>query len=186
VSADLNRFSDGELLQAAAEGDEAAFAEFCVRSLPTFLGLLRSRCRHLGLPPDLAHDAGQETILKAINAFRKNPAVTPSLRWLITIGTNVLRDWARSKQRMPTASEETLGEVPSTEEEATPFMDDVLAALERLAVQDREILELVLIQDMTPEEAAQQLGIGKWAGYKRYERALVRLKGLLPSPANPE
>ncbi|HKB35252.1 MAG TPA: RNA polymerase sigma factor [Gemmataceae bacterium] len=185
VSADLNHLSDGELLRAATEGDEQAFAEFCVRALPTFLGLLRSRCRHFGLPPDLAHDAGQETILRAINAYRKDPSVTPSLRWLITIGTNVLRDWARSRQRMPNVPDEVIGELSSTEETTPQLYDDVLAALERLPVKDREILELVLIQELTPEEAADQLGIGKWAGYKRYERALVRLKSLLPPPEMP-
>ncbi len=200
---DPQNLSDGELLQAATEGDEQAFAEFCVRSLPTFLGLLRARCRHLGLPMDLAHDAGQEAILRALKWFQKNrpqPGEVPpdqppseeqerrqpSLSWLITIAMNVLHDWARSRQRMPNAADESLANLTAAETVPPDAYDDVIDALGRLPVRDREILELVLIQELTPEEAAKQLGIGKWAGYKRYERALVRLRELLSSAKKAE
>jgi DNA-directed RNA polymerase specialized sigma24 family protein len=205
---DPENLSDGELLRAATEGDEQAFAEFCVRSLPTFMGLLRARCRHLGLPQDLANDAGQEAILKALRWFHKNrtPPTTPaegappaeppappeserrppSLSWFITIAMNVLHDWARSKQRMPNAPEERLANLTAEDMAPPAVYDDVLDALGRLPVRDREVLELVLIQELTPEEAAKELGIGKWAGYKRYERALVRLRELLASTDKPE
>jgi RNA polymerase sigma factor (sigma-70 family) len=194
---DLQKLSDGELLQAATEGDDEAFAEFCVRSLPTFVGLLRARCRYLGLPPDLANDAGQEAILRALKWFQKNrpqpgePSSSPpdpdaekrqpSLSWLITIAMNVLHDWARSRQRMPIAPEEKLANLAAEETAPPDQYAAVIDALGRLPVRDREILELVLIQELSPEEAAVQLGIGKWAGYKRYERALVRLRELLAS-----
>jgi RNA polymerase sigma factor (sigma-70 family) len=154
---------------------------------------------------DLAQDAGQEAIVRALSWFQRNrtqrPEASadhhtseespseaenerrqPSLSWLITIAMNVLHDWARSRQRMPNAADESLANLTAEEAEQPPEeYDQVIDALGRLPVRDREILEMILIQEMTPEDAAFKLGIGKWAGYKRYERALVRLREMLGS-----
>ncbi len=44
---------------------------------------------------------------------------------------------------------------------------------------EREILELVLLQNITPVEAGAQLGLEKWGAYKAYERALRHLHPLI-------
>ena len=55
----------------------------------------------------------------------------------------------------------------------------ILRLLERLATQDREILELILVHGMPFPEAAAKLRIGLSTAYKRYHRALERWQALL-------
>ena len=69
-TADEHRKSDGQLLKAATEGDELAFWEFCVQSLPTILRVLRAQCHRLGLPTDLVQDGAHETMVRAVSWLR--------------------------------------------------------------------------------------------------------------------
>ncbi len=175
--------TDGELLRAAAAGDETAFGEFCVRALPTLLRVLRARCRRFALPADLADDVAQETLLRALRELRTTPSRTLSLGWLLTVGRNRLQDEAdaRRRQASPT-DDDVLKQVPA-QPQPVEALCDVFDGLERLAIADREILELILFNEWTFDEAAAELGIGRWAAYKRYERALRRLRELVGGEA---
>jgi DNA-directed RNA polymerase specialized sigma24 family protein len=54
-----------------------------------------------------------------------------------------------------------------------------MEAFEMLSTKDREILRLMLIEGFTTAEAADRLGLGLWSVYKRYERALQRIRKLV-------
>ena len=169
--------TDGELLYAALRGDETAFTSFCVRSLPTLTRVLRAACRASGFPEDWAEDAAQESLMRAILQMRAEPPRQVSLGWLIRVGRNVLLDWARRQRRAPLLSpDDTLAasnEGPPNETEA------LWVGMERLATADREIIEAVLINETSPETIAEKLKISRWAIYKRYERALIRLRKVM-------
>lgn len=174
----LNLRSDGELLQAATEGDEQAFWEFCVRSLPTLLRVVHARSKLRGFPTDLVSDAVHEAMIRAIAWQRTHQGTRLSLNWLIRTAMNVLIDWLRQRRHKVSLSDEMLEErqgmiTPSEE------VDEVLAGLERLPTTDREILELVLIKGISFPEIGDRLRISTWGAYKRYERALSRLRNLL-------
>ncbi len=180
---DYSQRSDGELLRAAAEGDEQAYWEFCVRSLPTLLRFVRARCQKHGLPLDLAADAVHEAMVRAIGWIKKHPGARLTFSWLVQTATNVIVDWLRERRHEVTggrveiaAASETLGR--------TDDALDLRANLERLPPPDKEILEKIYFRGLSPEEVSADLGLGKWAVYKRLERALDRLRSLMGPPSS--
>lgn len=174
----LNTKSDGELLQAATEGDEQAFWAFCVRSLPTLLRVTQARCKQQGFPTDLASDAVHEAMLRAIAWQRQHKGAKLSLSWLVRTTMNVLIDWLRQKRGKVPLNDDLLADIPERTE-PTDRLEDVLAGLERLSNRDREVLELILIKECSFPEVRDRLRISTSGVYKRYERALSRLRHLL-------
>lgn len=168
--------SDGELLNAAAEGDAPAFWMFCVRALPTLVRYLRARCKSLDLDDDLAEDAVHEAIVRTLEWMKKNPGKKISRGWLVRVAGNVLNDWARARWRRESQLRDVDQVADPFEDTGSPTDMGMLEAFEQLAGADREVLELVLLNDLTPQEAAAKLGISVWATYKRYERALERFR----------
>ncbi len=179
--ADEPQKSDGELLKAATEGNESAFWQFCVRSLPTLLRVVRLRCRYAGVSLDLAQDAAQEAIVRAVKWLREHPGTQLSLGWLIKTATNLVFDWGREKIRQGQYVDKTRHNAAYDESHPAQDASDVLAAFESLSADDREILELVLLDGYTPKKASEILGINLWTTYKRYERALSRLRARVAS-----
>jgi RNA polymerase sigma-70 factor (ECF subfamily) len=172
---------DSDLLRGAIEGDESAFAAFCVRSLPTLLRYLTHTCRRLDLSASLAEDAAQEAFLRATHLRRTDPGAfrSLSLGWLIRVGQNLIIDWAR-RGRKSHATPDVDAVAADPPEEG--FDDELFRALERLSSDDRLILELVVIEERPFPEVASRLGISLDAAYKRHQRALSRLRDLLPPP----
>lgn len=168
---------DGELLRGAIAGDDAAFAAFCTRSLPTLMRVLVHECRTLGLSESQAEDAAQEAFLKAMAWSRAHPAAALSLGWLVRVGQNALRDWARRGRR--SIASDDLDRVAGPAEPEPGPDDELWHALERLASDDRTALELVYVEGLTFPEAAERLGISVDAAYKRHQRALTRLRDLM-------
>ena len=171
------RLPDWRLLEEAVRGNEDAFSEFCVQVLPRLFGAQKARCQRFGIPLDLADDFVQETLLRAVKWVNSHEARDLSVNFLSKISKNVVVDWLRQRREVSNA-EARLARTPGGQH----FGEDMLAvreAFENLADRDREILQLVLIEDYTPAEAARRLGIGSWSAYKRYERALRRLRDSL-------
>lgn len=172
-----NEPSDVELLIEALDGSTEAFTAFCVRVLPQLLSVQKTRCRRFGIPPDLAEDFAQETLARAIKWVNKNPNSHITNNFLSTISKRVVFDWLR--QRRPVSNTDVIltgaAGIPQYEEEMLLVRD----AFEHLPRKDQDVLRLVLIQGYTPGEVGPLLGIQSWSAYKRYERALKRLKQIL-------
>jgi RNA polymerase sigma factor (sigma-70 family) len=89
----------------------------------------------------------------------------------------VTRDWAERAGRAP-SDREDLAEVAGRAEGVADAID-IRNAMEKLDENSRRMIELVLGEGYSPPEAARELGIGRWSAYKRYERALRKLRDLL-------
>lgn len=155
---------------------------------PEILETLRSGLRLMALhrlrDPDLAEDAAQETLARALAALRegkggdiKNPGA-----FVHGIARHVIADVMRSRQRDagPAAIEHTadpaslrdaLSRAVSAEER-----DRVRTALSRLTSGDRSILHLSFYEGLTPGEVADRLGLSSLLVRKRKSRALERLR----------
>ncbi len=92
---------DAVLVEAARAGNKAAFAELVRRHG----GLLSALCRRALGDADLAENASQEAILRAmlgLDRLRRPERFGP---WLAGIGLNVCRRWLRQRSpRCPRAS----------------------------------------------------------------------------------
>jgi RNA polymerase sigma-70 factor (ECF subfamily) len=176
--------SDSDLLKAAIEGDEQAFWEFCVRSLPALLNEQRAQCRSVGISPAMAEDFVNESLVKAVQWLRKHKPRKISKAWLMVISRNTMIDWIRRNRFSKRSTSQTIDQLEDTARNETEI-PVVLECFDDLSDRDKEVLELILFQDRSPPEAAQILGIEVWAAYKRYERALKRLRDLLKNAEQP-
>jgi RNA polymerase sigma-70 factor (ECF subfamily) len=163
----------------ALHGDPDAWEKLYARLRPRLYGLCLQR---LSNNHD-AEDAVAETMLRAVDAassFRWRGGGFDA--WVFRICTNVISDMARTRTRratvLPSGSEIDPGEV----EDKTVLDEEhaaVRKAFERLDPEERELLELRLIAQLSSDEAAHVLGRRPGAVRTAQSRALARLRVLL-------
>jgi RNA polymerase sigma factor (sigma-70 family) len=168
--------SEADLLDAAAKGDLDAFWKFCVRVMPTLLSAQKAQCRQYGLPADLAQDFVDEALVHTVQWIRSNEGRTISASFLKVVSRNKMIDWMRRHRRVNRLKAPLPVEEVQSPEPKKSIESDIMKYYSELSDQDQEILALILFQNKSPQEAAAILGIEGWAAYKRYERALKRLK----------
>ena len=172
---------ENKLLHSAVSGDDRAFENICVNILPKLLEQQRYRCRRFDIPIDQAADIVQEAFRRAIPQFRSHNIKQFPDHYINKVMLNVTRDWAR--QRRANRVQELTTELPAKVQDAVTILA-IREAFEQLGGTDREILQLVLIEGHSPPEASEKLGIAKWSAYKRFERALHRLRDKLSDMEN--
>jgi len=172
--------TDEELLKRTAAGEREAFDEFVVRHRAAVFRFARAATDG----PAAAEDVLQETFLaawRAAGAFQGRSAVRT---WLLTIARNQAWHHRERAGRIPVDDVPLpeLGEAagwgsPSPEEGAqrSQRRDRLARALAALGPDEREILVLRELEELTGEETAAALGIGLAAMKSRLHRARLRL-----------
>jgi RNA polymerase sigma factor (sigma-70 family) len=136
-----------------------------------------------------ADDLVQDTLERAISRWHQRRSDGETRTWLFTIlhnlAVNHLRRAARRGREVPLddAGESDVG-VPSTQEDALR-RDDILGAVGQLPDDQRSVLLLVSIEDVTYAEAARILDIPIGTVMSRLARARERLLKLLEEPRKP-
>ena len=161
-------------------------ASFEKEAIPHLEALLRTAVRLSGNRAR-AEDAVQETYLRAWRSFRTYRPETNCRAWLFKILLNVLKKAAGKKRRDPLAEAEDV-EVSSKLVPLFPDVEggsrqDLLAAVNRLAPEFREVLWLVVVEGLAYREAAQILGIPMGTVMSRLYRARRELRRFLTVPA---
>lgn len=150
-------------------GDPSAFGEIYERFHPRLYSYLRRIARN----PALADDLFQETWEKAAKGVRKLRADTRLEAWLFTVARNTYLShhrWDRLRQQVPPLAN---AETPSTNELG------LLAALDELAKEDRELLLLVADTELPLEAVAEVMNISYAALRKRLSRARAKLTDVM-------
>jgi RNA polymerase sigma-70 factor (ECF subfamily) len=168
-----------ETVGRALHGDEDAWEDLYVRLRPRLFAMC---LRQLGNRED-AEDAVAETMLRAVRAaktFRWKNAGFDA--WIFRICRNVVIDMQRTRSRRgalpPVDGRQELGAV----EERVILADEHAAtrrALARLPADDRELLELRIVGELSSEEVAFVLGKRPGAIRTAQSRALARLRTYL-------
>ena len=136
-----------------------------------------------------ADDLVQDTLERAISRWHQRRSDGDTRTWLFTIlhnlAVNHLRRAARRGREVPLddAGESDVG-VPSTQEDALR-RDDILGAVGQLPDDQRSVLLLVTIEDVTYAEAARILDIPIGTVMSRLARARTRLLKLLEEHGQP-
>jgi RNA polymerase sigma-70 factor (ECF subfamily) len=172
--------TDEELLKRAAAGEREAFDELVVRHQAAVFRFARAATEG----PAAAEDVLQETFLaawRAAGTFQGRSAVRT---WLLTIARNQAWHHREREARLP------MDDVPLPElGEAAGWGDRnpeegalrsqrrgrLARALAALGPEEREILVLRELEELTGEETAAALGIGLAAMKSRLHRARLRL-----------
>ena len=136
-----------------------------------------------------ADDLVQDTLERAISRWHQRRSDGETRTWLFTIlhnlAINHLRRAARRGREVPLddAGESDVG-VPSTQEDALR-RDDILGAVGQLPDDQRSVLLLVSIEDVSYAEAARILDIPIGTVMSRLARARERLLKLLEEQRKP-
>lgn len=179
----LSQVPDAELLRRHVEGDDGAFTVLVERHRDRLWAVA---LRTVGDREDAA-DALQDALVKAFRSasgFRGEAAVTT---WLHRIVVNACLDRIRRRTARPTVPlpdepdrVDALADAPRPDPAVQQERRmDVLAALQRLPVEQRTAVVLVDMEGYTVEEAAQVLGCAPGTVKSRCSRGRRRLAPLL-------
>jgi RNA polymerase sigma-70 factor (ECF subfamily) len=142
------------------------------------LALLRDRVR----ADDLVQDTLERALRKVV-LFRRD---TDLRAWLFTIMHNVHINQVRASARLRTVALEADAPeaVASTVDDAAN-MRDLSSALARLAPEQREVVLLVGLEQLSYEETARVLDVPIGTVMSRLSRGRERLRSLLAGEASP-
>ncbi|MFV1961337.1 MAG: RNA polymerase sigma factor [Acidimicrobiia bacterium] len=131
--------------------------------------------RRMGAGPDDAADLSQETFIRALRGADRFRGDSTVRTWMFGIARNVFREWVGHQQRR--------GSVPLTDvvdraagsgsEASWVEIQAILAALD---TDDREVLVLRFVFDLSGEETSAALGISHEAVRQRVSRARAAFK----------
>lgn len=146
------------------------------KDLATLIPRLRRYARALTSERMAADDLVQDTLERACRKFHLFRSGTDLRAWLFTIMHNVYVNQVRAS-RLAVAEDEDLAEIPEREREADGLsMRDLDQAIRRLPDEQREVLLLIALEDMSYEEAARTLEIPIGTVMSRLSRAREKLR----------
>jgi len=175
--------SEAELVERAKRGDQDAYGEL----VHAYQGIaFRTAYLLTGSAAD-AEDAAQDAFVKAFYAlgrFRRGAELRP---WLLRIVANEARNRRRSTGRRTNlalrAAADPLsgGAAPSPEANllAGEQHAELLAAVNELPEEQREVIACRFFLELTEEETAETLSLRKGTVKSRLSRGLARLRAQL-------
>jgi RNA polymerase sigma-70 factor (ECF subfamily) len=168
--------SDAVLIAAWQRGEERAAAELVRRHGRTLARFLAGA----GAPEADVDDLVQDTFIRAFRSIDRFRGACQFRTWLLTIGSNVLKDAGRRAARGKVIPlEEDLaakGGDPHAEAEAGEAVERLRAELTRLPRMQREVFLLRAQQGLDYGEIAAALGTTEGAARVHYHHAQKRLK----------
>jgi RNA polymerase sigma-70 factor (ECF subfamily) len=133
---------------------------------------------------EAADDLVQDTLERAISRWSQRQREGDLRAWLFAIQRNLfLNGVRRLKARGAHVGEEALNEMqaPGMSPEGHAGLRDVLAGLNALPEEQRSILLLVGVEDLSYEQAAQVLDVPLGTVMSRLSRARARLREFMES-----
>jgi RNA polymerase sigma-70 factor (ECF subfamily) len=169
---------DAELIARVRNGDVAAYEDLVRRYQDVAL-----RTAYVVCPETDADDAVQEAFLKAYAALSRFRPDAPFRPWLLRIVTNEARNRRRAAGRRAGLAQRA-GDAAGPGVEPSPeaaFLADetrtaLLAAVNGLRDEDREVIGARYLLDLSEAETAEALGIPRGTVKSRTSRALGRLR----------
>jgi RNA polymerase sigma-70 factor (ECF subfamily) len=132
----------------------------------------------------VADDLVQDTLERAWNKFHLWREGSDLRAWLFTIMHNVFINQARRRRL---EIEQPMDELPTTVARAAPGErlepEDVDRALRTLSPEQREVVLLIAVEQLTYEEVGRALGIPLGTVMSRLSRGRERMRQMLGDPA---
>ncbi|MCX4725753.1 RNA polymerase sigma factor [Streptomyces sp. NPDC090052] len=173
---------EAELVRRVARGDRAAFDELYRRTSPWLTVRLRRRCGD----DDVVADVLQDTYLavwRAAGSYAGSVTKGSAVGWLWTIAANRLVDAFRRRARQERVPSIALAEttVPAAEDEVlgTRVDQDLEQALLRLPPELRQVMQAMVLDDLSVRQTAVLLGMPEGTVKTRARRARIALREAL-------
>ncbi len=173
--------SDSSLIEAWRDGDERAATELVRRHAAPLARFLSAAGAGAG---EDVEDLVQETFLRAFRRIETFKGVSSFRTWLMTIGSNLLKDSWRRRSRRPEVSLEERDIVdqagdPQDKVVAGDIAARIGAFVQTLPRMQRDVFLLRAQQGVEYKEIASALGTTAGAARVHYHHAIKRLKALL-------
>lgn len=173
-----------ELVEGVRAGNPDAIAEVYLQVAPALRSFLRAEVRH----GEVADDLVEHTFVELLEAHATIRGGGRALRsWLFRAARNNLFDWRRRAARR--ADHELREELTATLEDSDPTPEmiagerdalaDIRDALGELSPDQREVLELRLIAELSTAEVAELTNRTVGAVKALQHRGLAKLAGVL-------
>lgn len=141
---------------------------------------LRRYARALTGQGDRADDLVQDTLERALEKWRFWQSARDLRPWLFSIMHNLHVDHYRRETRIDYCDEEDLPELPQRADQADALeLRDLDRALALLPLEQREVLLLVGLEELSYADVAKALGLPAGTVMSRLSRARSRLKSIL-------
>lgn len=150
-----------------------------VAQVVAYIPRLRRYARALLGERAAADDLVQDTLERALNKFHLWKRGTDLRAWLFTVMHNVHVNQVRSRREHVGLDGEALELQMRATHDVGLETRDLERMLQRLPVEQREVLLLVVLEDLTYEETATALGIPIGTVMSRLSRARERLRALM-------
>jgi len=144
-----------------------------------FIPRLRRYARALIGERGAADDLVQDTLERALSKFHLWRRGSDLRAWLFTIMHNVHVNQVRSRREITPLDDEVLEQPVRATQDTALEARDLERALRLLSVEQREVLLLVVLEEMTYEEVATTLGIPIGTVMSRLSRAREKLRRLM-------
>jgi RNA polymerase sigma-70 factor (ECF subfamily) len=168
-------WTDEQLMDALKKGYVWAFDVLYARYyIHIFEHYRRTLSRRLG---DVAADLTNDVFVKVlVNCHQFDPEQAKFRAWLFKIVWNHGADPFRSAEIFARSVASSIVEEPPT-----PFVDSILVTgfLDLLPAGERDVIQLLILQEMPAGDVARILNIPLGTVYRRKHSALVRLKKLV-------
>ena len=135
---------------------------------------------------DLAREALQESFLKAYRRFDAYRGEASEKTWLTSIVINTCRDFRRSAWFRHRRMEISLDDIPVSAPPPDEIHLDLMTAILKLPVKNREVILLKFQQGLNNREIAELLHLTPMAVSKRMRQAYEKLRIALEGGASYE
>jgi RNA polymerase sigma factor (sigma-70 family) len=125
----------------------------------------------------LAEDLVAEGFARAWASWRKVRGLDAPRAWVVRAALNAHVSWWRRHRHEVVLGDYDLA-IPAGQHSA--ISSDLLAALQRLSLRQREVVTLRLLCDLDTETTARLLGIAPGTVYAHLHRAVQTLRGAIP------
>jgi len=179
--------TDTELIEEARNGDVPAYEELVRR----YESLAFRTAYLIVVDADEARDAAQDGFLRAYAALRRFRAGAEFRPWLLRIVANAARNRRRSRNRRTALTLRAAADSPANGAAAPSPEVAVLAAerrallmaaVERLSLEDRDVIVMRWFGELSEAEMAAALDCPRGTVKSRLSRAMTRLRLQLPAP----
>jgi RNA polymerase sigma factor (sigma-70 family) len=178
--------TDTELIERARRGDVPAYEELVRR----YESLAFRTAYLIVADADEARDAAQDAFLRAYAALRRFRAGAEFRPWLLRIVANAARNRRRSSSRRMRLALRVAADRPANGAVASPEVAVLaaerrallLAAIERLSLEDRDVIVMRWFGELSEAEMAAALDCPRGTVKSRLSRAMARLRLGLPEP----
>lgn len=170
----INKITDEQIVyQIINEGNTKLFGVIYDR----YAAKVYSKCLSFSKDEEAAADLAQEIFIKIyiqLNSFQNKSKLST---WIYSLASNYCIDQARKKKRSKVTeplgfielADEELQYAEECDEELT--MDQLQVAMASIPLEDREILEMKYIHNLSLKVIQQTLGLGESAVKMRLKRA---------------